>query len=308
MVGLLSAEKHHLLDKAVRRNADYIEITACAVVATFFFILVYTMMSGKFRFDAYMVALLLGPVLTLLVCIGATVLAYRKRTNVLINLAVCLWLALAAGYLVADKNFHDYANKYYVYEDMVSYVNVDPNEDQGQSFMDAGKAYFKEGSYVMKTRGVAFHNGDTYCVAPIMREPLQSQSGTIAQQTVNGFLVPNSGTFDFWAVGTNCCGETGSPFTCGEVDSPLSRSGIRLLSDNQRAYYLLGVQQWSAGNGLPVRHPLFFTWVTDPLAVQNAYLNDQSKEALKVVFFFFLCALVVSFILHLFMKKQARIY
>lgn len=41
--------------------------------------------------------------------------------------------------------------------------------------------------------------------------------------------------------------------------------------------YVLGVQEWSATTGLPVRHPLFFTWVRDPI-VHAESLQDPGGE------------------------------
>merc|ERR1719258_625751 len=96
-----------------------------------------------------------------------------------------------------------------------------------------------------------FKNGDNYCVAPIARGPMKAVKGSKVQMK-NGFVIPESGTYDWWAVGTNCCdgGNAAKDFTCGQVNSNLARSGMRLLSDSQRPFYLLAVQEWSASFGL----------------------------------------------------------
>merc|ERR1719210_2377562 len=101
---------------------------------------------------------------------------------------------------------------YYHYKDMTSYVNVDPSVDWGQSFMDSGAIYFKDGSFVLTNKSLAFHNGATFCVAPIVREDLKYHGGPGGLETVSGFSVPRSGTVDFWAVGTGCCGADGEDF------------------------------------------------------------------------------------------------
>ena len=40
-------------------------------------------------------------------------------------------------------------------------------------------------------------------------------------------------TYDFWAVGVNCCGAA-ADFKCGEFSNPKAHAGLRLMSDEQR--------------------------------------------------------------------------
>jgi len=119
--------------------------------------------------------------------------------------------------------------------------------------------------------------------------------------------MPPSGTVDFWAVGTDCCSTTTKSFNCSGAREPTARSGLRLLRDDQRPFYLLAVQAWVAQNCptddntaqgraesaplvcLPARHPLFFYWVEDPLlAVSNYYAESKRLFGMHVVLFFIL--------------------
>merc|ERR1719502_2180472 len=68
-------------------------------------------------------------------------------------------------------------------------------------------------------------NLDLYCVAPIVKGNAQLTS------------------YDFWAVGVNCCSGAQSDFRCGEYTNPHSKSGLRLMKDDQRPFYRLAVQQ-----------------------------------------------------------------
>merc|ERR1719478_402511 len=125
---------------------------------------------------------------------------------------------------------------------------------------------------------------------------------------MNGYVLPDSGTYDWWAVGTNCCdGTTAANFTCGQVKHPLARSGMRLLSDTQRPYYLLAVQEWSATYGLPVRHPLFFTWVKDPLETESNFHRDSDAMFWTCTLWFALGAVIASTLLHMVMHRN-KIY
>lgn len=44
-------------------------------------------------------------------------------------------------------------------------------------------------------------------------------------------------TYDFWAVGLNCCSGVSSDFRCGEFNNQHARSGLRLMRDDQRPFY-----------------------------------------------------------------------
>jgi len=306
----LSDERKRLLSKAVKKSWDPIEIALCSVVSLLLFIWVFFSISCKFRHEEPVLAWLVGPVTVGIICAMLCFRAVKnvmnaragndprnimERRNLWVNLAICSLGALAIGTVLGDRDYWLYGTNIYSYGDLVSYVDIDPAKDSGQAFMDSGHVYFKEHSYVLRQKFNKFQNGDTYCVAPIV-------------QGTSGSTLPESGTYDWWAVGTNCCGGTGAAnFTCGQVTSNLARSGMRLLSDTQRPYYLLAVQEWSATFGLPVKHPLFFTWVKDPLATEELLEVESDSNFWWYTWWFLLCATIVSFLLHMFMH-QNKIY
>ena len=57
---------------------------------------------------------------------------------------------------------------------------------------------------------------NTLCTAENTPNPRQVNSG-----------VPETGTYDFWAVGKNCCGDPVGVFRCGDWHNPAARSGPR---------------------------------------------------------------------------------
>jgi len=304
----LSSEHMHLMRKQYQRNLVPLEIVACAALSTLTFAAVFYPTSFSLRYYSPSAAFIIGPVLFLGISAALTGsaigMSLRGRPfRFLAVLSVCMWMAAISGFFLGDRNYWNFINPYYNYEDMAYYVNVDPALDKGQSYMDAGRVYFKESSYVAANRAIAFRNGDTYCVAPIVREPLVNQDGTNQLQTYSGFVLPRSGTVDFWAVGVNCCGPSGNDFNCGEMESQISRTGMRLINDNTRPMYLLAVQEWSSSTGLPVRHPLFFTWVRDPISYVDS-LYFQAQEALSMyVMLFMLASFVASCVLLLLMQR-----
>merc|ERR1719321_1955696 len=100
---------------------------------------------------------------------------------------------------------------------------------------------------------MGFRDYKLFCVAPIVigTAPLQN--------------------YDFFAVGTDCCNGVASDFRCGDYNKPNARAGLRLMREEERAYYRLAVQQAEAAYNIRSAHPLFFEWLEDPLDETNAW-------------------------------------
>ena len=73
---------------------------------------------------------------------------------------------------------------------------VYPNRMLGQQLLDAGIVQFAPGSQLDVKKSMGFKNGELYCVAPI----------------VFGTASPVS--YDFWAVGKDCCSGSQADFSC----------------------------------------------------------------------------------------------
>lgn len=309
---IMTAETHRLLEKRYRTAVHPLEIAACAMLPALSFAIIHYCLTFGFRAESSREAFLLAPACFFALCLGLSALTYvlytRNRSiRFWAALTICMWFALGIGVFVGDKKYYQYIDKFNTWQDMAVYVNMDVRTDHGQTFMDSGRMYFKEGTFVARERAVAFHSGATYCVAPIVRSPIESEDGSGDLPTVTGFSVPPSGAYDFWAVGTDCCGENGDTFTCGDVESQLTRSGLRVLDENTRQYYLLAVQEWSASMGLPVKHPLFFHWVKDPIqTVQEQYTKAQRAYWVDISTFF-IASIFASFILHAALVKMFRV-
>lgn len=190
-----------------------------------------------------------------------------RRQDAIWGLFMTLSLAIAIvlGTYFGNRHFQLYWRPFYDFAALEAYVNINPNKDNGVSFMDAGQVYFKEGSHVDLTRVVAFKNYDVYCVAPIIRQVLEEE-GKRHKTGGSPVELPESGTIDFFAVGVNCCDPTGDKFTCGDVTNGKARSGLRVLQADHRPFYNMAVTMWSSKYDLPAKHPLFFEWLVDPLA------------------------------------------
>lgn len=276
----------------MRSKLSLVSVLLGCLVPTLMFLWVYFLLSSQFRYQHFWTAMICGPIfasIIALVCLFVAHTRWRKRQECVGHwaFAISMLAAVVFGTYLSDANYFQNMWQYYSYEDLVTYVNIDPSIDRGQSYMDSGQVYFKESTYVARDKAIAFQNDGIYCAAPIVRQPLENQGGAQAVAQSGNFVLPASETIDFWAVGQNCCAPDGTNFKCGQVATTLSRSGLRMLRDDLRPFFVLAVQEWASKYGLPVRHPLFFHWVQDPLAETDNYAFTGLRNMFMETFLFF---------------------
>merc|ERR1719217_1131771 len=145
--------------------------------------------------------------------------------------------------------------------------------------MDAGQVLYSPGSTVNTKYAIGFRNVDTYCVAPIVPEgspPLE--------------------TYDFWAVGLNCCDGGPGDFKCGGTKNGVpfqNGGGLRVMRNEDRSFYRLAIQQAESAFQIRASHPLFFYWVADPAATQHSYLEEAMRQFLIAMYASFAIQLVL---------------
>lgn len=169
-------------------------------------------------------------------------------------------MACAIGQVSSQMNYTKNMRPYYDVISLNAYPSVDPSKYKGQQLMDMGQVTFTSGSHLELTKSIGFRNLDTYCVAPIVSANSTGE------------------TYDFWAVGLNCCSGHTPDFACGEYNNPLAHSGLRLMRDDLRSYFRLAVQQAVAAYNIKANHPIFLYWMQDPTAEVNAYQDQGYKE------------------------------
>jgi len=177
-----------------------------------------------------------------------------------IFLAVTAILGLVVGFIGGLKNFEDNVMPYMDISNLNAYSGIDPSVSTGQQMMDAGRIKFTAGSQLNTKLSMGFKNLETYCVAPVV---------------ANASAKPD--TYDFWAVGLNCCSGHLPDFHCGEFSNPNAVSGVRLMREDYRGYFNLAVQQAEAAYNIKAEHPIFVYWLQEPLTEINAYQDDAYR-------------------------------
>lgn len=182
----------------------------------------------------------------------------------LVFLAISLTAAMAMGVLLGLLNYSTYMQPYSQYESLGHYFAVDPQVRTGLELMDAGRVQFVKSATLDLRRSMGFKNLDTYCVTPITT---RSPDGTL----------PALASYDFWAVGLNCCSGRVADFHCGEYANPKAHGGLRLIDDSQSAFFQLAVQQAEASYSIKAKHPLFLYWAEDATAELNSFRDEGIK-------------------------------
>lgn len=238
----------------------------------------------------------------------------REPTWVLF-MALSFLFAWIAGMVCGNVQFGHSLQMSFQWNIMNSYEGVDVATTSGESMMDAAQVRFAPMTEVALDKASGFRNRDTYCVAPLQR---RLYTGEMA--TMEGSHKQN---FDFWVVGLNCCtAHKKNSFNCGmravnttTVDENGNvqevknvQGGLRMLRDQDRAYYRLAISQAEAEFGIKVNHPLMFYWVTEDV---KGHLNSVREGGMKwyaicVIVHFMFQVLCVRFALWHF-ANQSRV-
>lgn len=179
-------------------------------------------------------------------------------------------LAAMAGTLVGDLNYHTNMQPYYELQTLNVYDSVNPAASQGKEYMDAGRVIFRDDASLDLAKAYRFQDFETYCVAPI------STGG-------------DAKTYDFWAVGLDCCDFNASnivEYKCGPYKSKTAKQGLRLISETKGDFYRLAVQQAEAQYRISAKYPLLFYWTEDAEADMKGYWQYGFKYFTAGVFAF----------------------
>jgi hypothetical protein len=208
-----------------------------------------------------------------------------KWATLLCSLCLFAWLlALVLG----SMNYSENMKPFYDMSGLNYSPSVDPSLSS-QSHIDIGRMLFTPGSKIDINRAMGVRIGKTYCVAPVIN--------------------PNAhdSQYDFWAIGRDCCSsvQPQTNWRCGDVDNLEASAGMRLMSDADRPFYRMAVQEAEATYKLRANHPIFITWMQDPGAEMTAWRENGMRMYLGSVFSVFVLMIFLSFSAGLFFSRAA---
>jgi hypothetical protein len=192
-------------------------------------------------------------------------------------LCIAVGTSFAWGVLSGRSNFQSFEEPYLKIHDLKVITGIDASATPGENVMDAGIISFGPGNHLDALRSWHFMKKSLYCVAPI----ITNQS------------MPRGLTYDFWAVGKDCCSMSSSDFRCGSWGSVTANGGWRVMKEEDLTYYNLAVQQAESLYSIHARKPIFLNWSQNPAgdvqswqsqAFQNFLINVGFAGVFSVFF------------------------
>jgi len=254
-------------DGAPRRYLNIVAICLSIVLPWAYFCLIYACASFDLRYwKPWLCCLLLAFALLPVVVLGLPSLKHIKTSKrqppdgrgstwysfILMTMSLS-WIL---GIIFGNMNFRTNMKPSYQYNDMNVYTGVDPATVSGNEMLDAGQVGFVDASLIDVRKSIGFQNLDLYCVAPI----------TVGGRTLD--------SYDFWAVGLDCCSTNSADFNCGEYSKKEARMGLRVLDPDQQSFFNLAVRQAEVAYNIKTTHPLFFYWVQSAKS-EIAWIKDE---------------------------------
>jgi len=263
-----------------RQRMNMVAVCQCLFLPWLLFMAAFALTSFHLHYSKpWLCWLLVGGLGGLVLIAGAfAAMAVRRKLKQnesaeptwFVFLFLTMAIGLAVGAVLGHLNFTSFMQRYYDYVNLNDYNFVNPSRMRGQQMMDGGRITFLPGAQLDFRKAMGFKNLNTYCVVPI---------------TMGGLELSN---YDFWAVGLDCCSDDIADFTCGEALNKQAHAGLRLLQDEERAFYRLAVQQAENMYHIKALHPLFLYWTEDPHAEMNSWRSEG--------YMFFFIAMVVHFL------------
>mmetsp|Transcript_24523 Transcript_24523/g.61734 ORF Transcript_24523/g.61734 Transcript_24523/m.61734 type:complete len:366 (+) Transcript_24523:266-1363(+) len=175
---------------------------------------------------------------------------------------VVIMVVTGIGSLVfADYLFTEFVEPYQKYLDK-KWIDraIDPLLQSSLKYQDAGVVSFSPDTYIDRAHNGCYRAaGVSYCVVPIVQDTAGTGDRT---------RLPSSptGSYDFFAVGKDCCSCPGAgDFQCGDWSFAEAMGGLRQLEVEDRAFYELAVEQWEAAWKKDASNPMFFHWKNRPV-------------------------------------------
>jgi len=287
---------------------DYGLIFTCTVQMTSAFVLAMAGMVLPMPFYflcwACVVAIILCRVVTVIIFLMAVIKG--RYMNAFYRSSFFFWgwwpfwlLITTVGATILGAEIGGYVWKdclgpYFELKKLQKYSGINPDHVPGSRIQDAGLVDFTNLAEMDRAKGGCYlSKGNTYCIAPIV-------NGGEVQYGLAG--TPRTGSFDYFAVGTNCCPCPNRDFQCGEWNNPIASGGIRSLDIESRPYYKLALDDWEASYQKKAKNPIFFEWVQDAEWKWKGMWNQALHIGCLSIACGFSIALSIAFLLDKFLQ------
>eukprot|EP00440_Ansanella_granifera_P044833 gb/GFBE01048588.1/.p1 GENE.gb/GFBE01048588.1/~~gb/GFBE01048588.1/.p1 ORF type:complete len:309 (+),score=54.18 gb/GFBE01048588.1/:1-927(+) len=189
----------------------------------------------------------------------------HREPNWFIFLAATCSLAWFVGVLMGTSNWETYMKPYYDVADLAMIKNVNTRESRGGEFIDVGAIEFTPSTDVQENLTMGYKDGDLYCVAPIVTDMQAAKPPA---------------TYDFWAVGVNCCNPfKPTVFACGEAMDGEARGGLRLMDNTLAPYFRKAIQQAQEEYKIAAgQTTIFLYWGGDPIKNTNELFSTGKSN------------------------------
>jgi len=272
--------------KIERRSTSVRHVVAAIFVPLLVFALTYWVMSFWIRYWMPLAAF------AIVIAVGLLVCAFFYATYAACNsngadpqwlglLSLLSFVAFGVALRFGCVNYHEMMQPYFDLQQLNRYESVNPTTAQGNQYMDFGVIEFLPTARIDREFSMAFKNDDMYCVAPVK---------------LNSTM---PGSYDFWAVGKNCCSSHLYDFRCGMWNDPSAHSGVRVMQEKDKSFYQLAARQAAAAFSINVTYPVFFEWITDSRYITERFQDDGWQNFINACLYFFF-ADVVTVIIALF--------
>eukprot|EP00440_Ansanella_granifera_P038628 gb/GFBE01041912.1/.p1 GENE.gb/GFBE01041912.1/~~gb/GFBE01041912.1/.p1 ORF type:complete len:336 (+),score=73.25 gb/GFBE01041912.1/:1-1008(+) len=273
--GSAEEPKKPTLLRGARKRVNLLPVILAILFPWLVFALIYTAMASTLHYSyptwAYFVVSVGALVV---VCLLFSSIAHiraprgagtSEEPSWIVFYTFCVLLAFTIGLVAGEASYLKYTKPWFDMTTLNVYRGVDPVVARGQQLMDAGMIKFMPGVNLQKNMSMGFQDGGLYCVAPI----------------TSGGEPPV--TYDFWAIGKDCCKASAPGFTCSNTrhPNPLGMVGVRLLDDHDLFYYQMAVKQAEAAYGITAAHPLFLTWRSPQESDDPSILLEKSSQSMQ---------------------------
>jgi len=281
-----------------RRRLNWVGLVVTLLVGPAVFIYVISVLCSEYRFHhPNRARALVGAAVLVTLVEFLVAKSYRVRDRqpmwlgwIFITMVMALVCGIFAGQLMYDWYMLPFFNAISLHE----YPNVNVGTETGEQYLDAGFIGFSDGSELDLYMPGQYRHGDLYCVVPIVNKKVDGG-------------VPKTGTYDFWAVGKNCCGDPVGVFRCGDWHNPAARSGLREISLEDHDDYLLAVKQAATTYNIESNYPILVQWLQNPLDVVLAYAKDGEEMYKLWIGGFVLFNCMVTFVAMLFFSRIGKL-